>query len=267
MSEQDTDFIFCTIGEEQGFIGVLGIIALFFKVVIAKLYLILILGSMAFRVFGFKMSLKIPFLISCYKQLQKDRLTIMAHWYVDFKPVRDFIHISLISLILAPCIGIGIDMLSEVSTPVKELNRQLWLFSALVHMIVGFSTDVYIILCCNTPVDAKLAALCYRCTMYGCGGLLVNYEAVERNYIAPNPLYNVGGTITGRPSVVDRDQLVQYKLMRKWFTDIPVEAYTETNLAGRDFNTFKAHQVINQHPAIVKEMQGKVSLEEARALG
>ena len=69
----------------------------------------------------------------------------MFHWYTDFKPIRDFIHISFISLILSVIIGIGADMIHEVPMELKELNNKIWVFMFILHCLVGFSVDSYII--------------------------------------------------------------------------------------------------------------------------
>jgi len=54
--EQDTDFIFCTVGEEQGFLGSLGVIALFVALILRIIYLAERQKSTFNRVYGYSVA-------------------------------------------------------------------------------------------------------------------------------------------------------------------------------------------------------------------
>ena len=118
------------------------------------------------------------------------------------------------------------------------------------------------------PIEGKLLAFCQRCMVYGSGGLIINHEAVERGYLSPNPFFNAGGLITGRPSVVDHTQVIQYRIMRKWFTHVPLSEYTEPygSLGGREFSTRKFHQIVKNNPSTLAEMRNNITMDEARAI-
>lgn len=53
VSEQDTDFIFCTVGEEQGFIGSSGVLLLFLALILRLIYLAERQSSVFGRVYGY----------------------------------------------------------------------------------------------------------------------------------------------------------------------------------------------------------------------
>ena len=133
----------------------LATIGFVYNIVAGKFYLIYILLSICAGFIGNKLSNKIPsFLIKLYKKIKKDRITLQYHWYVDFKLIRNYIHISLISLSLCIIITVLVSPVYIMEQEISTMNTYLWYIMFYLHCFVGFSVDSYIIFFENHPAEA-----------------------------------------------------------------------------------------------------------------
>lgn len=202
------------------------IISVVFNTIFAKFYLtVLFLGAL-FRFSGFKISEHFPLILKKLNQFRKDVISLKYHWYKDFRIARDLVYISIISLGISILLAILLPLFIEISEDVLRLNFKIWCVALLVHCLFVFSIDNYIIFFANIPIIEKFAVSCKRSVLLAGWVGYSNYQLTDLGATNPNPVFNKTRDYLGLPRAVDSDQLHQYRLMKKFFPNIPETEYT-----------------------------------------
>lgn len=251
-----------------GFLLLVGVVGFFYGIIIAKFYLAFVIFSILLRIFGLKMSETFPSIIKWVNQVRKDNLTIKYHWYESFHLLRSFIHISLISLILSVIFMLMVGVVVEVSSETKDLNVNLWLVSALLHIIVAVSTDLYIIYFKNITIRQQFVAACQRCALYATGGYFIWEQTVEQNLVAKNnSVSNFARYVTGNPTITDKTQYYQNRIILKYLPEYKIQDYTTSGDMGeRKFNSTKFFSIISNEREVLRKVFSRMTPDEVASL-
>jgi hypothetical protein len=220
------------------------IISVVFNTIFAKFYLAVLLLGAVIRFSGFKMSQHFPLVFRRFKQFKKDLLTLKFHWYKDFRVARDIAYISLISLGISVFLATILPLFIYIPEETLKLNFNIWCVALLMHCLFVFLIDSYIIFFANMPVLEKLGLFCQRCAGIAVGVTYSNYQLTDNGVTNPNPIFNKTRDYLGLPRAVDHDQIKQYKMMKKFFPNIPETEYTYKTPGVENSNTMSTLNVI-----------------------